>query len=361
MDVQARHRLVPTACSNALVNRPQARESLPSIEIHDTGYQIFVGLGDAHVTARFDSALAKPAIFVGRDQESQRMSKTNLEEEGKDPMSRAKSHRLTQSDLAAYRRDGYIVPKYRLPAGDLARLQALTAKIVAENPHLADQTISTSHIPGAGNQNLKSDIAWLDFAIYPAIVDIVEQIVGPDIILWGTNVWYKRALKGPATPWHRDGPWLPVKPLATTTVWIAIYDSNIQNGCLRIIPGSHIDRQIGEHENVDRSDWIFGLHLDPNKIDEQSAVDIVLEAGQMVIFDVYTVHGARHNQGTQPRAGYAVRFFPSTSYYDHDAARDSDMPRDYGYDVRPLLLVRGVDRSGRNDFRRAHPQDAGAH
>ena len=90
-------------------------------------------------------------------------------------------------------------------------------------------------------------------------------------------------------------------------------------------------------------------------MDESKAVDVELRAGEMVLFDIFTIHGARRNLGEQPRAGYTLRFMPSTSHYDHDAAVLRDKPG-YGHDTRPLILVRGVDRCGKNDFQRGHPK-----
>ena len=94
------------------------------------------------------------------------------------------------------------------------------------------------------------------------------------------------------------------------------------------------------------------------EFDESKAVDIELEPGQMVMFDVYTVHGATHNRGAVPRAGYALRFMPATSHFDHDGAERRDEPG-YAHNTRPLFLVRGQDRSGGlNDYKRGHPAPA---
>jgi hypothetical protein len=256
--------------------------------------------------------------------------------------------------MKAYHRDGFIVPPYRLPEKDIAKLQALTLKLIRDNPTLADHHMVGPHVPGSGFEGLKSTPGWLDIATHPHIVDIVEQIVGPDIILWGTGIFHKRALAGPATPWHRDAAHTPVKPLATTSVWIAVFDSLRANGCLRFLPGSHAAKQVGSHAWQDRDDLIFGVTVDDSEVDESKAVDVELRAGEMVLFDIFTIHGPRNNLGEQPRAGYTLRFMPSTSHYDHDAAVLRDKPG-YGHDTRPLILVRGVDRCGKNDFQRGHP------
>jgi hypothetical protein len=72
------------------------------------------------------------------------------------------------------------------------------------------------------------------------------------------------------------------------------------------------------------------------------------------VFDVFSVHGGHANRGTQPRGGYSLRFMPGTSRYIHDAAQDREQVG-YGHETRALMLVRGQDRTGRNDFRRGHP------
>lgn len=266
---------------------------------------------------------------------------------------------LTDDEVAAYHRDGYVVPRLRLAGEELAALQQAVGHLVEDNPGLLDQSIVGPHIPGMGVQGLavRTPEYWKRIALHPRILDMVEQVIGPDIILWGTTLFYKRAISGPATGWHRDGQVWPIKPLATTSVWIAATESTARNGCLRMIPGSHAARRIGEHVFEDRTDMIVRRSLAAAEFDESTAVDIELEPGQMVMFDVYTVHGATHNRGAVPRAGYALRFMPSTSHFDHDGAERRDEPG-YAHNTRALLLARGRDRSGLNDFSRGHPATA---
>jgi len=86
-------------------------------------------------------------------------------------------------------------------------------------------------VPGSGVQGVKvrSPEYWKRTALHPRILDMVEQVNGPDIILWGTTLFYKRAISGPETGWHRDGQ-SAIKPLATTSVWIAATESTVRNG-----------------------------------------------------------------------------------------------------------------------------------
>lgn len=264
---------------------------------------------------------------------------------------------LDAAALAAYRRDGFVVPAFRFEGAQLARLQALSRRLVADNPQLADRPMNSPHVPGSGGQGLKSGDGWLEFVTEPRLLDMIEQLLGPDLILWGTNLFYKRPETGPATAWHRDAVNNTiVKPLETVACWVAVTDSRIENSCLRFIPGSHRARELGKHIQVPRADLTFGTILDPAEYDEATAVDVELAAGQMVLFDVFSIHGARHNLGRLERTGFAMRYMPASSHYDHDATPEYHRRNpEFGHDTRPLMLVRGVDRCGRNDFRRGHP------
>ncbi|HEX4077554.1 MAG TPA: phytanoyl-CoA dioxygenase family protein [Rhizomicrobium sp.] len=253
---------------------------------------------------------------------------------------------LSDAEIATYRRDGYLVPRFALRGDELTKLQAMTERLLANNPHITDGTIGSPHlVNGKGSQNVVTESGWLDVARHPKILDMMEQVVGLDLVLWTSTMFHKAPEIGPATPWHRDGVFYPIEPLATTTVWIAVYESTLENACLRVIPGSHRAQQVGHHVTGHWSERAGGGAIAPEEIDEAQAVDVELKPGQMVIFDIYTAHGSRPNIGRRPRAGYAVRFFPATSHYDH-LASDEDYKVAGGVRNRELILVRGRDRAG---------------
>jgi len=134
----------------------------------------------------------------------------------------------------------------------------------------------------------------------------------------------------------------------------------IENGCLRFIAGSHAARDAGEHYESKEAGLIIPGTLAPGSFDEGAARDVEMEPGQVVLFDCFTIHGAQTNRGTRHRAGYALRFMPATSHYDHDAVLNARRRSPAAaHHTRPLILARGVDRSGRNDFARGHPVSAG--
>lgn len=260
---------------------------------------------------------------------------------------------LSDDEVRRYRADGFLVPQFRLPGELLHRLQVATGQLIADRPELIDHPIIGPHLPGGGMHGLYADRAFLDVATAPGVLDVIEQLVGPDLILWNALLFYKRAEAGPSVPWHRDGFGYPIDPIATTSIWIAVTESTVDNGCLRFIPGSHRTADPGVHDSTPKPGEMFSGSLDPTCFDETTAVDVELEPGQLVIFDVYAIHGSQPNNGAAPRAGYACRYMPATSVYHHGKAEVRDQPG-YGHESRALMLVRGVDRSGRNDFERGH-------
>lgn len=271
---------------------------------------------------------------------------------------------LSQAEVARYHEEGILVPDLRLPPDVIAEMRAALDRLIADNPAVASDFMLCPHLLHDASQEmdgvvpLKGDRAWLDFATRPEILDRVEQLIGPDIILWGTTVFGKPAGKGMATPWHQDGEYWPIRPLATCSVWIALDDATPENGCLRVIPGSHRDRRLRRHHASPDPELTLNLELDAEEFDEGEARDVVLEPGQMSMHDIYLLHGSNANRSGKRRAGFVLRFMPASSHYDHALGLEM-APRNAKTNLgkRAIFLVRGRDSSGRNDFGIGHDLD----
>ena len=192
------------------------------------------------------------------------------------------------------------------------------------------------------------DKGFLNFARNDAILDMVEQLIGPNIALWNQSFFAKPPQVGTRTPWHQDGQYWPMRPLATCSVWIAIDDATTENGCLRFLPGTHRSRDLSEHHFNDASDLALPLELDSSTIEESRAVDIELLAGQISLHDVFLIHGSESNQSSKPRRAMTLRFMPTTSVYHRNIVNSGNSSVE---DLRTLYLMRGRDVSGENDFR----------
>ncbi len=264
---------------------------------------------------------------------------------------------LAQHEIERYRRDGIVVPAFRLPPARVARLGAVLDEIIAANPGRRPEQLVSIHIDGANDEGVRGRAAFRELAMDEDIVDLVAALIGEDVILWGCQAFCKPAGDGMAVPWHQDGHYWPIRPIATCTAWIALDDSSVENGCLRVIPGSHRARRHFEHEKDERDGLVLNQTLVAGQIDEAAAIDIELEAGQLSLHDVYLVHGSKPNTSARRRAGIAVRYMPGASHFDRDLIPIGNRS---GYTVnfatRPLWLLRGSDRTGRNDFQIGHPE-----
>ena len=264
--------------------------------------------------------------------------------------------RLSDEEIARFHEEGLVIPDYRIPDDMLRRMRAEVDDIIERHPDVRPEMLSGAHNPWGQSAKVVGSWTWLEFCRFPEIIDMVGQLIGPDIILWGSQLFCKPAGTGMAVPWHQDGQYWPIDPLATVTVRIAIEDSLPENGCMRYVPGSHESRKLEHHEVLDADD--VAVKQEIATIDERLAEDDVLYAGQISIHDVYLIHGSAANRSGKRRADYAIRYMPATSRYVRDpsfpanryAAEKSPL---MNYTQRPLWLVRGADRAG-NDFKIGH-------
>jgi len=265
---------------------------------------------------------------------------------------------LHADEIAHYQREGWVIPRWRLPAPQVAVLREALDELLRRNPGVRPEKLVSAHVEGGADGNgegVRGVAQFLDLARDREIVDLVAGAIGDDIILWGCHVFCKPAGVGYETPWHQDGHYWPIRPLATCTAWVALEESVVENGCLRVIPRSHAARQLHEHLHEDRSDLTLNQRLAAGSFDEAAAVDLELQPGQMSLHDVYMIHGAAHNRSPRRRTGVALRYMPATSVFDRNLRPvdgKSGVPVDFAR--RPLWLVKGADRSGCNDFGIGH-------
>jgi ectoine hydroxylase-related dioxygenase (phytanoyl-CoA dioxygenase family) len=167
-----------------------------------------------------------------------------------------------------------------------------------------------------------------------AILDAVEALIGPNILLFGCRPWNKHAHDERFISWHQDSAYFGLDPHDEVTAWVAITDSTTENGCLRFIPGSHrwadqVHREAKDPMNrLSRGQTI-------ESIVEEDAVDAELAAGEFSIHHERTVHGSKGNASGKRRLGFSCFFIPTHV--------TSTLGR------RSALLVRGVDTYGHWD------------
>ena len=268
--------------------------------------------------------------------------------------------RLQPEAISRYQRDGWVVPPWRLPAPQVAAMAAALDELLRRNPGVRPEKLVSAHVERVGDgadngEGVRGVADFLHLAQDPAILDLVASVLGDDVILWGAHVFCKPAGEGYETPWHQDGHYWPIRPLATCTVWVALEPSTRTNGCLRVIPGSHRDKVLHPHLHEDRTDLTLQQRLADGCFDEADAVHIELQPGQMSLHDAYMIHGAAANTSAQRRTGVALRYMPATSHFDRSLRPvDGKTGVAVNFAQRPLWLVKGRDVCGRNDFAVGH-------
>jgi hypothetical protein len=215
---------------------------------------------------------------------------------------------LSSAEIETYHEEGLIIPGgFQLPQDTVDRLREAVDKVVALNPDTPSDHLINVHFDRAPPFDLRGDPVFADLVANSGILDMVEQLIGPDIILWTTHLFCKQAATGREVPWHQDGHYWPIRPLATCTAWVVIDETNQDNGALRYIPGSH---KMGTFEHRTDMDPKLTLHqvVDDPKFDDATKKYVETKPGQLSLHDVHILHGSTSNTSGRRRAGLAIRY-----------------------------------------------------
>ncbi|OWF46509.1 alpha-ketoglutarate-dependent hypophosphite dioxygenase [Mizuhopecten yessoensis] len=139
-------------------------------------------------------------------------------------------------------------------------------------------------------------LPWLhDLVTHPKVVDLVCQLLGPDVVCWSTDLFPKDPGSGKSCGWHQDSTYIGMDPPDALTVWVALTDSNIDNGCVEFSSKSHLKGQL-DHTNTmsDKSMLLYGQEI-PVEVEKSTIVSAELTAGQASVHHVMTVHSSGPN------------------------------------------------------------------
>ncbi len=261
---------------------------------------------------------------------------------------------LDVSDVAAFRRDGFLICRWPLFApAMLDRLRGIADAYVAE--------VAAGRRPADLNQPHFNDPRLFQFLLDGRALDIAERLVGPDILLWSSQFFCKPAISGRSVPWHADGRYWTnfIEPVQVVSVYIALDDQRVENGCLRLLLGSH-RRDVAfpyERSGADANPF-FPLGVPADKLDPAQIVEIELRAGEFVLFDGWLLHGSNANTSPDNRYSFTMRYAPTTCRVDAVSVRPVRRRirstigfvrrKVQGRDIyrHRVYLVRGRDRAG---------------
>jgi ectoine hydroxylase-related dioxygenase (phytanoyl-CoA dioxygenase family) len=202
--------------------------------------------------------------------------------------------------LMRYEQDGIVFP-----------ISVLSADEVSENRN-ALQSVAARCDEGSLKRfdNLHLFFPWAyRLATRRALLDVVENFLGPDLVIDGTLVFYKPPHDSSYASWHQDSVYSGWHLTPSISAWIALTSSNRNNGCMRVVPGSH---KLGllEHDNVLNDPNLLNRRGERIRMDvkESDAIDVVLWPGEMSLHHPNIVHGSNPNTSDGPRIGFIVRF-----------------------------------------------------
>lgn len=174
------------------------------------------------------------------------------------------------------------------------------------------------------------------------MLDAVEGLIGPDLLVHTTSLFCKQPRDPAFVSWHQDAHNWRLDEPRLVTAWVALTESNDANGCMRVVPGSHLSQL--EHEARPHEDNMLATGLSvAGEVDESEAVDFVLAPGQASLHHADLVHGSGGNRSDGKRIGFAIRYVsPSvTQERPHHA----------------VVLARGEDRHGHYELLETPPSD----
>jgi hypothetical protein len=210
--------------------------------------------------------------------------------------------RLTAEQIARFNADGVVFPVAAIGSGEardaLRKLEELEAA-------------RAGRLPPSQNAKPHLLLPWLwDLVHDSRIVDAVEDLLGPDILCWGTSFISKRPADERYVTWHQDATHWGLSLPAAVTAWVALTPSTRRNGCVRMLPGTHARQQPHDHP-ADPRNMLGRRERVTTAIDECCAVDVELAAGEMSLHHPLVIHGSEPNRSDQRRTGFAIRYIPA--------------------------------------------------
>ncbi|MCR9072547.1 MAG: phytanoyl-CoA dioxygenase family protein [Alphaproteobacteria bacterium] len=210
--------------------------------------------------------------------------------------------RLLSSDqIGAYRRDGFLSPVTVMSEREAAEYRARLEAVEAAWPDA---------MQGANRNNAHLNLKVLDeLTHHPRILDAVEDLLGPDILVCGTVLFIKEPGDPGFVSWHQDAKYMGLEPYAdATTIWLALSPATEESGCMRMSPGSHA-AGMRDHEDTYLETNILTRGQSVYDVDEAAAVSTPLRPGQMSFHNLAVLHASSPNRSDDRRIGFAVQSY----------------------------------------------------
>jgi ectoine hydroxylase-related dioxygenase (phytanoyl-CoA dioxygenase family) len=211
---------------------------------------------------------------------------------------------LSREQISAFNRDGY-----------LTRLRIFGEEEITEIRRYFDELLARTLAAGGDSYSIST--AHLRFGrVYDIltdrrIVDRVKDLLGEDVIAWGSHFFCKMPGDGKRVSWHQDSSYWPLTPSKAVTAWLAIDDASVENACMRFIPASHhlghLTYTLSETDEANvLNQTVVGAETLGQPVDDE------LKAGEISIHSDLLLHGSEANQSSKRRCGLTLRYCPSS-------------------------------------------------
>jgi non-heme Fe2+,alpha-ketoglutarate-dependent halogenase len=203
---------------------------------------------------------------------------------------------LTAQQIEGCRRAGYLSPIPILSLDEVARYRCAMEEL---EERAAGLTVVQPQL----------HYAWAyELATHPRLLDTIGCVLGPDILVHSASIFSKGPRTRAHVDWHQDAAHLGQDVPAAVSAWVALTPSTAENGCLRVLPGSHSQGVMPyDHDPGPDKMLLSGLRVS-EEIDETGAVDIVLGPGEAALLHINTLHGSSANLSPNKRIGFAIRY-----------------------------------------------------
>ncbi len=220
---------------------------------------------------------------------------------------------LSEAQRIQYERDGIVFPVSVLSPEEVRRFRAACDALEAQLGG-KPRTVEVRQM------HLHFRWAW-ELAVHPGILDAVEGVLGPNLLLWATELFAKHPQDSAVSiGWHRDNPYMGFDSALTTTAWVALGPSLPANGCMKVV----LDPARQTREYAAKV-----------SVPDDQMTDVALRPGEMSLHDAHILHGSGPNLSNEKRVGFAIRFVAPSARPQAG---------------RPAVLLRGQDDYGYCDI-----------
>ena len=211
---------------------------------------------------------------------------------------------LTSNQLKQYKVEGFVSP--------IDIFSKDKARVIRDEIELIEKKIP-GELDESGRYNAHLISPLLDEVTHNSkILDAVQSLIGENILVCGTTLFIKNPNEKGFVSYHQDAKYIGLEPHNWVTAWIAVTDTNEENGCMRMWSGSHKDN-LKEHDQKFNEGNLLTRGQTVKNVPKQKTTPLILEAGQMSLHHPTVVHGSDLNKSNDRRIGFVIQSYIGTN------------------------------------------------